>query len=74
MGKVLASKYNVRKSHRLGFGEHCTKTTTDLNRVVVLGESEGRRFVQIESHARHVELISVELSTGAGNQSHGRPN
>jgi len=61
IGKVLGSKYSVRESHRLGFGDHCTQTATVLNRVVTLGDEHGRRFVQIEPDARHVELILLAL-------------
>ena len=57
MGTVLKSKYFVRESHRLGFGAHCIQEATVLNRVVTLGKELGRKFLQIEPDARHVEII-----------------
>ena len=61
IGQVLASKYSVRESHRLGFGSHCTRQATVLNRVVTLGE-DPKRFVQVEPDLRHVELILKALN------------
>ena len=57
MKDLLGSKYQMRESHRLGFAEGCKREATVLNRIVVLGESEGRRYVQIHPDKRHVELI-----------------
>ena len=65
VGKTLASKYSVRESHRLGFGAHCVQEATVLNRVVILGVEGGRKFVQIEPDARHVELILADLGLDA---------
>ena len=62
IGKVLASKYKVRESHRLGFGKHCTRAAVASYRIIVLGASEGRRFVQIELDTGHVELNLKSLS------------
>ena len=80
IGKVLASRCKVRESHRLGFGEHRTRTATDLNRVVVLGEerrthccADGARRETRRTDlevARIVEIINH--SSDAGNQTHGR--
>ena len=62
MSEVLKSKYNVRESHRLGFSDHCAKTAHVLNRVVSLGlDRNGRRYVDIEPDARHVDLIIRDL-------------
>eukprot|EP00972_Heterocapsa_arctica_P041651 6140532-Heterocapsa_arctica.AAC.1 len=50
----------MRESHRLGFGDHCSKEGTILNRVVTLGHDgghEGRRYVQLEPDTRHLDLI-----------------
>eukprot|EP00972_Heterocapsa_arctica_P030639 4507887-Heterocapsa_arctica.AAC.1 len=42
----------MRESHRLGFGDHCSKEGTVLNRLVTLGHDGGheggRRHVQLE--------------------------
>ena len=59
MAELLKSKCNVRESHRLGFGVRCTQHAHMLNRVVSLGvdAATGKRFVQIELDARHVELV-----------------
>ena len=54
---MLNHKYQMRESHRLGFGEGCTRKATVLNRVVSLGETGGRRWVRIEPDKRHIELI-----------------
>ena len=40
ISKVLASKYKVRKSHRLGFGKHSTRVAVALNRITVFAASE----------------------------------
>jgi hypothetical protein len=70
MKQALESKYSVRESHRLGFGEHCVQQATVLNRVVTLGRDEqGRKFLQIEPDARHVELILKSLGLGDGAKS-----
>ena len=61
IGSVMASKCKVRESHRLGFRKHCTRVAVALNRIIVLGTSEGRRFVQIEPDTRRVELILKSL-------------
>ena len=58
MGDFLKSKYSLRESGRLGFGQGCDRTATILNRVVTLSvESNGRKMVTIEPDARHVEII-----------------
>ena len=58
ISSVLGSKYSMRESHRLGFGERCTQSAAILNRVVTLGYGvDGRRFLQIEPDSRHVDLI-----------------
>jgi len=58
MAALLASKYSMRESHRLGFSEGCEQAATVLNRVVSLGRGDdGRKFVRIEPDHRHVELI-----------------
>ena len=67
MAAALKSRYSVRESHRLGFGEGCTQHATILNRVVSLGELNGRRYVQIEPDRRHVELIVSSLGLDKGN-------
>ena len=65
MGALLASKYSVRESHRLGFSASCAKEATVFNRVVRLGVDDGgRRYVDIEPDARHVELIVKTLGLG----------
>ena len=51
IGKVLAYKCKLRESHRLGFGEHWTKTSVALNRITALSESERRNFFR--STQRH---------------------
>jgi len=61
MSELLSSKYSMRESHRLGFGEHCDKSATILNRVVSVGVEDGRRFVQVEPDQRHVEIILEAL-------------
>ena len=62
LGNILASKYSVRESHRLGFGRHCVRHAQILNRIVSLGVDEsGQRFVKIEPDARHAELVLREL-------------
>ena len=67
MAVALKSRYSVRESHRLGFGEGCTRHATILNRVVSLGELNGRRYVQIEPDKRHVELIVSSLGLDKSN-------
>ena len=57
MKELLGSKYQMREAHRLGFSEGCVRSATVLNRVVELGESDGRKWVRIEPDKRHVELI-----------------
>eukprot|EP00435_Cladocopium_sp_Y103_P033123 s170_g8.t1 len=54
---LLGDKYQMRESHRLGFTSGCSQSATVLNRVVSLGETDGRRWVKIEPDKRHVELI-----------------
>ena len=67
MAVALKSRYSVRESHRLGFGEGCARHATILNRVVSLGELNGRRYVQIEPDKRHVELIVSSLGLDKSN-------
>lgn len=67
MARALKSRYSVRESHRLGFEHGCTQHATVLNRVVFLGEQEGRRFVQIEPDKRHVEIILSSLGLDKSN-------
>ncbi len=62
MATVLKSKYSLRESHRLGFGENCVRQAFVLNRVVSLGEVDGKRFVQFEADARHVDIILKSLN------------
>ena len=66
MAAALKSRYSVRESHRLGFGQGCTQHASILNRVVFLGELNGRRFVQIEADKRHTEIILTALSLDKG--------
>ena len=54
---LLNNKYQMRESHRLRFTTGCTQKATVLNRVVSLGETNGRRWVRIEPDKRHIELI-----------------
>ena len=61
LNDLLASKYIVRETHRLGFGPGCVREATILNRVVRLGYEDGRKYVQIEPDARHVQLIHKTL-------------
>ena len=71
MSSVLKSKYNLRESFRLGFGEQDDKAATILNRVVTLSWSDdGRKQVTIEPDARHVEIILRSLGlNGKGAKS-----
>lgn len=62
MGKLLASKYSVRESHRLGFGEHGCRGSTILNRVVKLQLDGGsRKEVLVMADQRHVEIVHQSL-------------
>ena len=61
ISQVLASKNKVPESHRLRFGKHFTRTAVALNSITVLGASDGRTLVQIESDTRHVELTLKSL-------------
>ena len=62
MTSLLKSKCSVRETHRLGFAEGCVQEAVILNRVIKLGRDEaGRKFVQVESDARHVPLILKSL-------------
>ena len=62
---------STRIRNTLHTGQQCS-----LNRIIVLGASEGRRFVQIEADTRHVELIFariveiIECFIGTWNQTH----
>ena len=49
--RALVSNYKVRESHRLGFEDRCTTKTASSCSVIVLGEGEGRQFVQIDPDA-----------------------
>ena len=53
MAELLKSKYNVRESHRLGFGFHCVQQAHVLNRVVTLGvdENTGKRSARGAYHS-----------------------
>ena len=75
MGEVLKSKYSLRESGRLGFGQGCDRTATILNRVVTLSvDSGGRKLVTIEPDARHVQIILQSLGlAGAGTKSVATP-
>ena len=58
LSETLASKYSVRESHRLGFGAHCCREATVLNRVISVGVGDdGWKFLWIEPDARHSELV-----------------
>ena len=58
MGQTLSGKYSMRASHRLGFGSHCERHAELLNRVVSVGtDSDGRRYVRIESDIKNVEFV-----------------
>ena len=57
IASVLAAKYDMRESYRLGFGAHCKSAARVLNRVVSLHFQNGRKVVQIEPDARHADLI-----------------
>ena len=62
MGALLASKYSVRESHRLGFRAHCCREATILNRVVKLNlDSDGKKEVMIMADQRHVEIVHRSL-------------
>jgi hypothetical protein len=62
MGKLLASKYSVRESHRLGFSDHCVKEATILNRVVKLHRGDdGKKEVHVMADQRHVEIVHSSL-------------
>ena len=61
MGANLRSKYDLRESYRLGFGDHCVREARVLNRVVTLSHENGRKAVRIEADARHVDLILQDL-------------
>jgi hypothetical protein len=62
MKKLLESKYSVRESHRLGFGAHCVRQATALNRIIQLGYTEeGKKFLEIEADSRHAEMIIKTL-------------
>lgn len=75
MGQVLKSKYSVRESHCLGWGDHCSREATVLNRVVVLGEDENRRrYVRIEPDQRHVELTLKSLGFNERTKSCATPS
>ena len=50
-------RHSARETHRLRFGPDCGQESTILNRVVKLGVEDGRKIVQIEPDARHVQLI-----------------
>ena len=66
MGKLLASKYSVRESHRLGFGGHCCREATILNRVLKLQlNDEGKKEVQVMADRRHVEIVHQSLGFNA---------
>ena len=53
---------SVRESHRLGFGSHCCREATILNRVMSVGlGDDGRKFLWIEPDARHSELVFKSL-------------
>lgn len=69
MKELLGSKYQMREAHRLGFTEGCSRSATVLNRIVELGETDGRRWVRIEPDRRHVELIlqAVGMKVGSSN-------
>ena len=49
IGKVSASKYKVRESHRLGFGKHSTRVAVALDRITAFAASEGRRFLGLST-------------------------
>ena len=63
--KILASRYEYKKTANLGFGEGDEKETVFLNRVIVVrGGSlrSGRdRSVTLEPDARHVQMLVKEL-------------
>ena len=67
MEHLLRTKYSCRLSHRVGFGSHCQKTATVLNRVVSVGREGGRKYVQIEPDARHTDLIVNSLGLDGAN-------
>lgn len=69
MKELLGSKYQMREAHRLGFTTGCKRSATVLNRVVELGETDGRSWVRIEPDRRHVELIlqTVGMKLGSSN-------
>ena len=65
MGKTLSGKYSMRESHRLGFGNHCERHAELLKRIVSAGtNSDGRRYVRIESDITHAELVLRDLGLG----------
>ena len=69
MKELLGTKYQMREAHRLGFTEGCSRAATVLNRIVELGETDGRRWVRIEPDRKHVELIlqAVGMKLGSSN-------
>ena len=73
LGSLLKMKYKVRESYRLGFGQHCVRHATILNRVVTLGYEEGRKYVQIEPDLRHVDLILSSLGLGGSTKHSASP-
>ena len=74
MAELLKSKYDVRESHRLGFGSHCSRQASVLNRIVTLGhDGDGRKFVQIEPDARHTELILRALGLTKASKPISKP-
>ena len=73
MAELLKSKYEVRESHRLGFGDHCSHQAVVLNRIVTLGLENGRKVVQIEPDARHCELIIRALGLNRNSKTISKP-
>ena len=75
-GKFWVSKYKVRESHRFGFGKPNRRTAVALNRIIVLGASEGCKVVQLEPITRHIQLILKSLrllkSSNAGSTQRTR--
>ena len=70
LGEVLRSKYSVRESHRLGWGNHCVREATVLNRVVTLGLTEdNEKFVRIVPDQRHVQIILKTLGFNSRTKS-----
>ena len=72
LGELLASKYSVRESHRLGFGSHCVQEAQILNRVITLRMEDGQKVV--EAYRLHAYFVLRDLGLdGSDAKSLGIP-